>query len=60
MDPLALFFGLVLGAAIGGLFAASRYRGQLAAEQARREDREASAARERELFENQLAEMKTT
>ena len=60
MDPLALFLGLVVGAALGGLFAASRYRGQLAAEQARREDREASAARERELFENQLAEMKTT
>jgi len=60
MDPLALFFGLVVGAALGGLFAASRYRGQVAAERARREDREAAAAREQKLFENQLAEMKTT
>ena len=60
MDPLGLVIGLVVGAALGGLFAASRYRGQLAAEQVRRETREMALDREKEIFETQLAEMKTT
>ena len=60
MDPFALILGLVLGAAIGGLLAGTRYRGQLAGERARREAREAAADREKEIFQNQLAEMKTT
>lgn len=60
MDPLALVIGLGVGAALGGLFAASRYRGQVVAERARREATETALHREKEIFETQLAEMKTT
>jgi DNA recombination protein RmuC len=60
MDLLSLVVGLLGGAALGFLVAAYRYRGQLAAEEARREAREVAIDREKELFETQLAEMKTT
>ena len=60
MDPLSLVIGLLVGVVLGGLFAAFRYRGQLAAEHARREAVEAANGREKEMFETQLAEMKTT
>ena len=39
MDSLSLVVGLLGGAALGFLFAAYRYRGRLAAEEARREFR---------------------
>jgi len=68
MDPFVfLLIGLVLGGALGAFFAASRGRSELAqaqatlaAERARAEEKEAAGAREKELFEQQLAEMKTT
>ena len=60
MDSLSLVVGLLGGAALGFLFAAYRYRGRLAAEEARRETREAAIDREKQIFEAQLTEMKTT
>ena len=60
MDSLSLGTGLLIGATLGFLFAASRYRAQLATEQAGREARQAAIDREKEMFEAQLAEMKTT
>ena len=60
MDSLSLVVGLLGGAALGFLVAAYRYRGQLAAEEGRREAREAAIDREKQIFEAQLTEMKTT
>lgn len=68
MDPFVfLLIGLAVGAAFGFFLAAHRGRGDLAeveaalaAERARAEEKEAAGAREKELFERQLAEMKTT
>jgi len=60
MSIVILIIGLLVGAALGFLFAAYRYGGQLAAEQARREAREAAGDREKEIFQTHLAEMKNT
>ena len=60
MDSLSLVVGLLGGAALGFLVAAYRYRGQLAAEEGRREAREAAIDRGKQIFDAQLTEMQTT
>ena len=57
---LGLALGLFAGVYFGGRLATSRDSGELGAEQARREASEAALAREKQIFESQLAEMKTT